>query len=69
MVEVYPNFLENFGRIHFAEENNLCITDFENSLSKFFQERRKIHGKYKFAEIENASVNEFDNSFQKYFSE
>lgn len=62
------NFLSQFGRIHFAEENNLCAIDYEHSLKDFFKEERHIHGKYHFGEIDNPLAEDFQNSFEQYFN-
>lgn len=60
-------FLSQFGRIHFAEENNLCTIDYEHSLEEFFKEERHKHGKYHFAEIDNPLSEDFKLSFKNYF--
>ena len=32
-----PDFLKHFGEIKFAEENSMCINDYELALKKFFK--------------------------------
>ena len=47
-----PDFLKHFGEIKFAEENSMCINDFELALKKHVFGKKKIpSGYYKFGEI------------------
>ena len=68
MTIIDPDFLLKFGEIKFAEENSMCINDFENSLRKHFSGKEKLpHGRYKFGEVDNSSVKDFEKSFKAYF--
>ncbi|MFO7795004.1 MAG: hypothetical protein ACQERB_13930 [Promethearchaeati archaeon] len=60
-------YLSNFGRIKFAEENNLCSIDYQHSLKKYFKEEKHIHGKYKFGEVNSELSDDFEKSLEKYF--
>jgi len=64
MIELF----EKFGEIKFAEENSLCISDFENSFRKHFSlSEKRPHGKYKFGEIVSTFSSDFGKALEKYF--
>ena len=54
-----PDYLKHFGEIKFAEENSMCINDYEHAL--------KRHRSYKFGEINNSSIKDFEKSLKNYF--
>ncbi|MFX1346873.1 MAG: hypothetical protein ACFFAI_17385 [Promethearchaeota archaeon] len=63
-----PDFLKYFGEIKFAEENSMCINDFELAIKKHLFGKKKIpSGFYKFAEINNKSIKDFERSLKVYF--
>ena len=63
-----PDFLLKFGEIKFAEENSMCINDFEHSLLKHFSSKSRVpHGSYQFGEINNSYIEDFSRSFKNYF--
>ncbi|MFW9941031.1 MAG: hypothetical protein ACFFFT_08315 [Candidatus Thorarchaeota archaeon] len=63
-----PDFLKHFGEIKFAEENSMCINDFELAIKKHLFGKKKIpSGFYKFAEINNKSIKDFERSLKVYF--
>ena len=63
-----PDFLLKFGEIKFAEENSMCINDFELSLRKHLAGKEKRpRGRYKFGEINNTLIKDFTTSFMNYF--
>ena len=63
-----PDFLEKFGEIKFAEENSMCINDFESSLRKHFSGKERLpRGRYKFGEVDNSFVKDFTKSFKEFF--
>jgi len=63
-----PDFLKHFGEIKFAEENSMCINDFELALKKHVFGKKKIpSGYYKFGEIDNSSTKDFEHSLKNYF--
>jgi hypothetical protein len=63
-----PDFLLKFGEIKFAEENSLCISDFEHSLLKHLTGKEKVpKGRYQFGEINNSFIKDFSRSFKSYF--
>ena len=62
------DFLKFFGEIKFAEENSMCVSDFESSLIKHFSGKEKLpHGRYKFGEVNSSSIKDFTQSFKEYF--
>ncbi|MBY8989776.1 MAG: hypothetical protein KGD58_03395 [Candidatus Lokiarchaeota archaeon] len=63
-----PDFLKHFGEIKFAEENSMCINDYELALKKHVFGKKKIpSGHYKFGEIDNTSIKDFKRSLKNYF--
>ncbi|MFX0041557.1 MAG: hypothetical protein ACFE8L_01480 [Candidatus Hodarchaeota archaeon] len=63
-----PDFLLKFGEIKFAEENSMCMNDFEIALKKHFSGKERLpHGRYKFGEVDNSSVKDFEESFNAFF--
>ena len=63
-----PDFLLKFGEIKFAEENSMCMNDFELSLKKHLSTKEKLpRGRYKFGEIDNSSIKDFTRSFLSFF--
>lgn len=63
-----PEFLKHFGEIKFAEENSMCINDYELALKKHvFRTKRVPSGTYKFGEIDNSSIKDFERSLKNYF--
>jgi hypothetical protein len=64
-----PDFLKFFGEIKFAEENSMCMYDFELAFKRYFIKKEKIpKGDYKFGEINNSYAKDFERSFKDYFS-
>ena len=63
-----PDFLKFFGEIKFAEENSMCMNDFELALKRFLMKKEKVpSGDYKFGEIDNSYTKDFERSFKEYF--
>ncbi len=63
-----PDFLLKFGEIKFAEENSMCMNDFEISLKKHFSGKERLpRGRYKFGEVDNSYVKDFAKSFKAFF--
>ncbi len=63
-----PDFLLKFGEIKFAEENSMCMNDFEISLKKHFSSKERLpRGRYKFGEVDNSYVKDFAKSFKAFF--
>ncbi|MCK4286431.1 MAG: hypothetical protein KAX18_09525 [Candidatus Lokiarchaeota archaeon] len=63
-----PDFLKHFGEIKFAEENSMCINDFELAIKRYlFGKEKKHRGSFKFGEIDNEYMKDFSRSFKKYF--
>lgn len=63
-----PEYMKYFGKIKFAEEKSLNMSDFESSLKKYFSKEKKLpKGSYKFAELNNACIKDFEDSFNSYF--
>ena len=63
-----PEFLKHFGEIKFAEENSMCINDYELALKKHVFGKKKVpSGYYKFGEIDNSSIKDFEKSLKNYF--
>ncbi|MFX1324231.1 MAG: hypothetical protein ACFE8N_04695 [Promethearchaeota archaeon] len=60
--------VKHFGEIKFAEENSMCINDFELALKKHLFRKEKIpSGYYKFGEINNNSIKDYERSLKNYF--
>ena len=63
-----PDFLLKFGEIKFAEENSMCMNDFESALKKHFNGKERLpRGRYKFGEVDNSYVKDFEKSFKAFF--
>ena len=63
------NFMDNFGIVNFAELNNLCLYDFENSLRKYLKNgERRYKSHYKPGEVNNKFMEDFSEAFQLYFN-
>ncbi len=63
-----PDFLLKFGEIKFAEENSMCMNDFEISLKKHFSGKERLpRGRYKFGEVDNSYIKDFAKSFKAFF--
>ena len=64
---VLANFMDNFGIVDFAELNNLCMNDFENSLKKYLKNgERRYKSYYKPGEVNNKFMDDFSEAFQQY---
>ncbi|MFX1456887.1 MAG: hypothetical protein ACFFDB_16045 [Promethearchaeota archaeon] len=71
-----PEFLKHFGEIKFAEENSMCMNDFELSLKRYFSRKEKkprdrpifsgVDSIY-IGEINNVCLKDFERSFKDYF--
>jgi hypothetical protein len=63
-----PDFLKFFGEIKFAEENSMCLNDFERAIKRYlFGKEKKHRGSFKFGEIDNDYLKDFSRSFKSYF--
>ena len=71
-----PDFLKFFGEIKFAEENSMCINDFELSFKRYFSRKeKKPQDRYNFSgmdtiyigEIDNVCLKDFERAFKNYF--
>ncbi|MFX0080707.1 MAG: hypothetical protein ACFE94_03045 [Candidatus Hodarchaeota archaeon] len=63
-----PDFLKYFGEIKFAEENSMCINDFELALKKYLFGKKKIpSGYYEFGEKDNNYLKDFERAFENFF--
>ena len=63
-----PDFLKHFGEIKFAEENSMCINDFELALKKHvFGKKKTPSGYYEFGEKDNTYLKDFKRAFKNYF--
>ena len=63
-----PDFLKHFGEIKFAEENSMCINDFDLAIKRYlFGKEKKHHGTFKSGEIDNERIKDFSRSFKSYF--
>lgn len=71
-----PDYLKHFGEIKFAEENSMCINDFELSFKRYFSRKeKKPRDRYSFSgvdsiyigEIDNVCLKDFERSFKDYF--
>ena len=62
---VSTNFMDNFGIVDFAELNNFCMNDFENSLKKYLKNcERRYKSYYKPGEVNNKFMEDFSEAFQ-----
>ncbi|MHA2186153.1 MAG: hypothetical protein ACXADU_15065 [Promethearchaeota archaeon] len=73
---ITKDYLKYFGEIKFAEENSMCINDFELSLKRYLSPRqKKPRERYNFSgvdkiyigEIDNVCLKDFKRAFKNYF--
>ena len=73
---ITKDYLKYFGEIKFAEENSMCINDFELSFKRYLSRKeKKTRDRYNFSgvdkiyigEIDNACLKDFKRSFKNYY--